>query len=120
MNLQSEIQYFSELAPVDQARLLGMFMHELCTEARSTYGPVPEQVQDGARLRFANEITARLARYIDQVLADERDRPTADVLIRMLLAPRADKAAESLVVSAYRRAIQGFDRNDTTVTMLPG
>jgi len=96
-----------------------MILHELSGGARATYGAAPDQVQDGARLRFANEITSRIARYIDQLLADERDRPTADVLIRMLLAPRADKAAESLVVNAYRRAIQGFDRNDTTVTMLP-
>jgi hypothetical protein len=39
--------------------------------------------------------------------------------MRMLLAPRPDKAAERLVVNAYRRAIQGFDRNDATVTMMP-
>ncbi|HEV7432047.1 MAG TPA: hypothetical protein VGN77_03325, partial [Steroidobacteraceae bacterium] len=64
-------------------------------------------------------ITSRLARYIEQVLADESDRPGEDVLMRMLLAPRADKAAERLVVNAYRRAIQGFDRNDITVTMTP-
>jgi hypothetical protein len=119
MNLHSEIQYFTELAPVDQARLLAMFLHELSNEARCTYGSNPDQVQDGARLRFVNEITARLARYIEQVLVDERSRPAEDVLLRMLLAPRVDKAAERLVVNAYRRAIQGFDRNDTTVTMLP-
>jgi len=119
MNLQSEIQYFTELAPVDQARLLAMFLHELSNEARVTYGSNPEQVQDGARLRFVNEMTSRLARYIEQVLIDERGRPGEEVLLRMLLAPRVDKAAERLVVNAYRRAIQGFDRNDTTVTMMP-
>ena len=119
MNLQSEIGYFQELPPTGQARLLAIFLHELSIEARTTYGANPEHVQDGARLRFVNEITARLARYIEQVLGDEADRPGEDVLIRMLLAPRADKAAERLVVNAYRRAIQGFDRNDTTVTMLP-
>ncbi len=119
MNLQSEIDYFRELAPTGQARLLAMILHELSIEARGTYGANPEQVQDGARLRFVNEITSRLARYIEQVLADEADRPSEDVLMRMLLAPRADKAAERLVLNAYRRAIQGFDRNDTTVTMLP-
>lgn len=120
MNLQSEIDYFTELAATGQARLLAVFLHELSTAARATYGANPEQVLDGARLRFVNEITARLARYIEQVLVDEPNRPSEDVLIRMLLAPRADKAAERLVVTAYRRAIQGFDRNDTTVTMLPG
>ena len=120
MNLQSEIDYVAELPATGQARLLALVLHELSSAARATYGAGPEQVQDGARLRFVNEITARLARYIEQVLADEPDRPGEEVLIRMLLAPRTDKAAENLVVTAYRRAIQGFDRNDTTVTMLPG
>jgi hypothetical protein len=119
MNLQSEIDYFRELAPIGQARLMAIFLHELSTEARGTYGAGPDQVRDGARLRFVNEITSRLARYIEQVLADEANRPAEDVLMRMLLAPRADKAAERLVVNAYRRAIQGFDSNDITVTMTP-
>lgn len=117
MNLQSEIEYFSELALIDQARLLAVFLHELSVEARVTYGPEPDQVRDGARLRFVNEITSRLARYIEQVLVDERERPADEVLLRMLLAPRVDKAAERLIMSAYRRSIQGFDGNDATVTM---
>jgi hypothetical protein len=49
MNLQSEIDYFTELQPVDQARLLAVFLHELTVEARTTYGPNTEQVHDGAR-----------------------------------------------------------------------
>ena len=119
MNLDSEIEYFTDLSPVEQARLLALFLHELSIEARLTYGKAAEQVLDGARLRFVNEMTARLARYIEQVLVDEQGRPTEDVLVRMLLAPRADKAAERLIVNAYRRAIQAFDRNDMTVTMQP-
>src|SRR3954463_14040795 len=55
MNLQSEIDYFRELAPIGQARLLAVFLHELSMEARGTYGSNPEHVQDGARLRFVNE-----------------------------------------------------------------
>ena len=120
MNLQSEIDYFAELPATGQARLLALVLHELSSAARSTYGAGPDQVQDGARLRFVNELTSRLARYIEQVLGDEPERPGVEVLMRMLLSPRADKAAESLIVNAYRRAIQGFDRNDTTVTLLPG
>lgn len=119
MNLPSEIQFFAELDPVGQARLLALLLHELSIEARATYGSSAEQVQDGARLRFVNEMNARLARYIEQVLSDEPGRPGPDVLLRMLLAPRADKAAERLVISAYRRAIQGFDQHDATVTMAP-
>ncbi|HEY2419075.1 MAG TPA: hypothetical protein VGH84_14220 [Steroidobacteraceae bacterium] len=117
MNLQSEIDYFSELQPVDQARLLAVFLHELTIEARSTYGASAEQVHDGARLRFVNEIVCRLARFIEQLLADDQTRPGDDVVLRMLLSPRADSAAERLVNNAYRRAMHGFDRYDATVTM---
>jgi hypothetical protein len=117
MNLQSEIEYFSDLQPLDQARLLAVFLHELSVEARTTYGPTAEQVQDGARLRFANEIVCRLARFIEQLLADDQTRPGDDVVLRMLLSPRGDQTAERLVMNAYRRAMHGFDRYDATVAM---
>jgi hypothetical protein len=117
MNLQSEIAYFSELPPVDQARLLAVFVHELSVEARSAYGPGVDQVQDGARLRFANEIVCRLARFIEQLLADDPARPGDDVLMRMLLSPRPDKGTGRMIEKAYQRAIHGFDRYDTTVAM---
>ncbi len=35
MNLNSEIAFDSELRPVDKARLLNLFMHELAQEARA-------------------------------------------------------------------------------------
>ncbi|HEY6452436.1 MAG TPA: hypothetical protein VIX87_07535 [Steroidobacteraceae bacterium] len=117
MNLQSEIDYFTELQPVDQARLLAVFLHELTVEARTTYGASADQVHDGTRLRFVNEIVCRLARFVEQLLADDQTRPGDDVVVRMLLSPRADKTAERLVINAYRRAIHGFDRYDATVTM---
>jgi len=116
MNLNSEIEFFSELGVVDKARLLNLFLHELAEEARSTYGPA-EQVHDGAHLRFVNELYHRLTRVIDQLLAEETTRPADDVVLRMLLAPRADKLAERLVFNAYARAIQGFESYDTTVLM---
>jgi hypothetical protein len=117
VNLQSEIDYFSEVQPVDQARLLSVFLHELAVEARSTYGPSIDQVNDAARLRFVNEIVCRLAVFIEQLLADDHTRPADDVVLRMLLSPRADTAAQELVLNAYRRAIHGFDRYDATVAM---
>jgi len=117
LNLQSEIDYFSDLQPIDQARLLAVFLHELTVEARTTYGPSSEQVHDGARLRFVNEIVCRLARFVEQLLGEDDSRPADDVVMRMLLSPRADQTAERLVVNAYRRAIHGFDRYDATVTM---
>jgi hypothetical protein len=117
MNLESEIQYFTELAGVDKARLLNLFLHELAGAARATYGPAPDQVHDAARLRFANELAHRLTRLIEQLLAQDDTRPADDVVLRMLLAPRTDKAAQQLVYDAYSRAIRGFESYDTTVLM---
>jgi len=117
VNLQSEIEYFVELALLDKARLLNMFLHELAEEARVTYGPGSDSVVDTAHLRFVNEIFHRLTRLIEQLLAEDRARPADDVVLRMLLSPRADKVAERLIFNAYRRAIQGFESYDTTVLM---
>lgn len=117
MNLKSEIDYFSDLRLIDKARLLNLFLHELAEEARGTYGPGSEQVHDGAHLRFVNELVHRLTRVIEQLMAEDAARPADDVLMRMLLSPRADKIAERLVFNAYRRAIQGFESFDTTVLM---
>lgn len=117
MNLQSEIEYFTELALLDKARLLNMFLHELAEEARTTYGPGADAVHDTAHLRFVNEIVHRLTRLIEQLLAEDAARPADEVVLRMLLSPRADKDAERLIFNAYRRAIQGFESYDTTVLM---
>jgi hypothetical protein len=117
MNLQSEIEYFSEMRLIDKARLLNKFLHELADEARSTYGPGNEQVHDTAHLRFVNELVHRLTRVVEQLMAEDAARPADDVVLRMLLSPRADKVAERLVFNAYRRAIQGFESFDTTVLM---
>lgn len=117
MNLESEIQYFTELAYIDKARLLNLFLHELAEAARVTYGPTPDQVHDALHLRFTNELTQRLTRLIEQLLAQDDTRPTDDVVLRMLLAPRIDKVAEQLIYGAYGRAIRGFESYDTTVLM---
>jgi hypothetical protein len=120
VNLQSEIEYFTDLAVLDKARLLNSFLHELAQEARTTYGPGTEAVHDTLHLRFVNEITFRLTRLIEQFLAEDAARPADEVVLRMLLSPRADKVAERLIFNAYRRAIQGFESYDTTVLMSGG
>jgi len=117
MNLRSEIDFYTELRLLDKARLLNLFLHELADEARGTYGPGVDQVHDGAHLRFVNELLHRLTRVIEQLLAEEATRPADDIVLRMLLSPRADKVAERLVYNAYSRAIQGFESYDTTVLM---
>jgi hypothetical protein len=117
MNVQSEITYFSEMGVADKARLLASFLCELTTEARATYGPAQDAVHDAARLRFTNEICNRVTKLIEQYLGDDKARPADDVALRMLLSPRADKVAEKMVHTAYRRALQNFERYDTTVFM---
>jgi hypothetical protein len=117
VNLKSEIEYFGELRLLDKARLLNSFLHELAEEARSTYGAGATEVHDAAHLRFVNELVHRLTRVIEQLLAEDSTRPADDIVIRMLLSPRADKEAERLVFNAYRRAVQGFESYDATVLM---
>ena len=117
MNLQSEITYFSEMGAPDKARLMASFLSELTGEARATYGASQDAVHDAAHLRFVNEICNRICKLIEQYLGDDKARPADDVVLRMLLSPRADKTAERLIFNAYRRAIQGFESYDTTVLM---
>lgn len=119
MNLKSEIDFFTELRLLDKARLLNLFLHELAEEARGTYGATADEVHDTAHLRFTNELTHRLTRVIEQLLAEDATRPADDIVMRMLLAPRTDKIAERLVYNAYSRAIHGFESYDTTVLMGP-
>ena len=115
MNLQSEITFFAEMGIVDKARLMASFLSELTLEARATYGSTVDAVHDAARLRFTNEMCNRITKLIEQYLGDDKTRPADDVVIRMLLAARADKVAERMAQSAYRRALQNFERYDTTV-----
>src|SRR5688500_9184409 len=117
MNVQSEIQYFSELTGIDKARFLTLLAYELAEEAKATYGPGVAQVADAAHLRFINEIQHRIGRFAYQILSDDSSRPGDDVLIRMLLSARLDKTAERFIASAYRRTLQSFDRHDTTVLL---
>jgi hypothetical protein len=115
VNLQSEIDYFRDIGVVDKARLLASFLCELTVEARATYGATLEAVHDAARLRFTNEVCNRITKLIEQYLGDDKARPADDVVIRMLLGGRADKVAEKMIHTAYRRALQNFERYDTTV-----
>jgi len=117
MNLQSEITYFSEVGNPDKARLMASFLCELTGEARATYGASQDAVHDAAHLRFVNEICNRVCKLIEQYLGDDKARPADEVVLRMLLAPRADKTAEKMVHNSYRRALQNFERYDTTVFM---
>jgi hypothetical protein len=115
VNLQSEISFYAEMGQMDKARLMASFLSELTIEARATYGATLDTVHDPARLRFTNEMCNRITKLIEQYLGDDRSRPEDEVVIRMLLAARADKVAEKMIHAAYRRALQNFERYDTTV-----
>ena len=106
MNIDSEIRHFSDLSSIDQARFLARFMYELTLEARNFYGAGAEQPIDPMKLRFINEIQYRVTRFIEQILIDDPSRPSDDVTLRLLLAPRTEKAIEGLMHAAYVRTIQ--------------
>ena len=113
MNIQSEIDFFSELGLIDKARFLSRLMSELSEEVKS--GSV--DAGDVARFRFAVEINQRLARLVYQLLSEDLARPQDDVVIRMLLSARADKATERLMHKAYSRVVTSFESHDTTVLL---
>ena len=113
MNIQSEIDFFADLCPVDKARFVSRLICEVAQEAKIGAGDGMEL----ARYRFANEMAQRLARFSYQLLSEDPARPQDDVIIRMLLGARADKNAERIMHNAYRRVLGGFESYDTTVLL---
>jgi len=106
MNIDSEIRHFSELSSLDQARFLARLMYELTLEARNFYAPGGLQQLDLNKLRFLNEIQHRLTRFMEQILIDDPARPSDEMMLKLLLAPRTEKSVENLVQAAYVRTIQ--------------
>jgi hypothetical protein len=115
MNIQSEIEFFSDLGLVDKARFITRLIIEVSEEAKVGAG----DGHDMSRLRFANEINQRLARFSYQLLSEDNARPQDDVVIRMLLGTRADKNSERIMQNAYRRVLTSFESFDTTVLLNP-
>jgi hypothetical protein len=113
MNVQSEIEFFSDLGLVDKARFVARLMVEIVEEAKVGGA----DGDDAIRLRFANEMCQRLARFSYQLLGEDPSRPQDDVMIRMLLGTRADKNAERIMHAAYRRVLLSFESFDTTVLL---
>lgn len=112
MNIQSEIDYFSDLGLIDKARLLSRLMFELAEIVK-----LGDEASDVSRLRFANEINQRLSRLIYQLLSEDSARPQDDVIVRMLLGGRADKSTERIMHDAYRQVLSGFETHDATVLL---
>jgi hypothetical protein len=113
MNIQSEIEYFSDLGSIDKARFVIRLIAEVLEEVKLGAG------QDGevARSRFSAELCQRLARFGYQILSEDAARPSDEVVIRMLLGARADKSADRIVQNAYRRVLTSFEGFDTTVLL---
>ncbi len=106
MNLNSEVRQFEGLSSIDKSRFLARFMYEMTLDARNFYNSEGEQSIDTQRLRFINEIQHRVTRFMEQLLIDDPARPTDEIMIRLLLAPRSEKTIENLVVSAWTRTVQ--------------
>lgn len=106
MNIDSEIRNFKDLSAIDKARFLTRFMYELTLDGRNFYSPNSTQDIDANKLRFINEVQHRVTRFIEQILIDDPARSPDDVMLRLLLAPRAEKSIENLVHTAYARTIQ--------------
>ena len=115
MNIQSEIEFFSDLGLVDKARFMVRLMIEVAEEAKVG----ADDGHDLSRMRFANEINQRLARFSYQLLSEDAARPQDDVVIRMLLGTRADKNSQRIMQHAYRRVLMSFESFDTTVLLNP-
>src|SRR5271167_2531284 len=113
MNIQSEIEFFSDLGLVDKARFMARLIYEIAEEAKIGAGDGNELL----RFRFANEMNQRLARFAYQLLGEDPARPQDDVVIRMLLSARTDKNAERIIQNAYRRVLNSFESFDTTVLL---
>ena len=113
MNIQSEIEFFSDLSLIDRARFVTRLMFEISEEAKVGAG----NGQEVSRLKFANEINQRLARFTYQLLSEDAARPGDDVVVRMLLGARADKHAERIIHNAYRRVLTSFESFDTTILL---
>ena len=113
MNIQSEVEFFSDLGLVDKARFLARLIMEIAEEVKADDG------DPAAHLRMVNEMNQRLARFAYQLLGEDPARPQDDVVIRMLLGARTDKKAERLIHNAYRRVLNGFESFDTTVLLNP-
>jgi hypothetical protein len=114
MNIQSEIEFFSDLGLVDKARFIARLICEISEEAK-----VGSDGNDVMRFKFANEMNQRLARFMYQLLGEDTARPQDDVVIRMLLGARADKTTQRIMQNAYRRVLTGFESFDTTVLLNP-
>jgi hypothetical protein len=115
MNIQSEIDFFTDLGLVDKSRFIMRLIAEVGEEAKVGAG----DGQDLSRMKFANEMNQRLARFGYQLLSEDTARPQDEVVIRMLLGTRADKNAERIMQNAYRRVLMGFETFDTTVLLNP-
>ena len=113
MNIQSEIEFFSDLGLVDKARFITRLIFEIVEEAKVGAG----DGADAARYKFANEMCQRLARFTYQLLGEDAARPQDDVVIRMLLGARSDKNAQRIMHNAYRRVLTSFESFDTTVLL---
>ena len=113
MNIQSEIEFFSDLGLIDKARFIIRLIGEVAEEAKVGAG----DGQDLTRLKFANEIMQRLARFSFQLLGEDTARPPDDVVGGEGAVAVDGRNAERIMQNAYRRVLTSFESFDTTVLL---
>src|SRR6202451_2356504 len=105
MNIQSEIEFFSDLGLVDKARFIARLICEISEEAK-----VGSDGNDALRFKFANEMNQRLARFMYQLLGEDAARPQDDVVIRMLLGARGGQTGARIMPDDFTSRCAGLVR----------
>ena len=100
MNIQSEIEFFSDLGLVDKARFISRLICEIAEEAKVGNG----DGSDAVRYKFANEMNQRLARFTYQLLGEDQARPQDDVDRQPAELQRPPDRAEARRDPAFQQA----------------
>jgi len=111
MNIQSEIEFFSDLG---SSIRLASSRALICEIAENQSR---QRRRSDAVVTIRNEMSQRLARFTTSFGEDAaRPRRCRDPHV---LGARADKNAQRIMQNAYRRVLTSFESFDTTVLLNP-
>ena len=117
MNLQSEIDYYSEMRIADKARLMASFLSELTDRgAAPTYGAALDSVHDGCA-PAVRQRNVQPHHQAHRAVPGRRQVPPGRRrgVAHAAVAARRQGSPRRWSSTAYRRALQNFERYDTTV-----
>jgi|SRR5476651_2633248 hypothetical protein len=84
MTREEAISRFSALSRDRQIAVLAMFGHEITIDARATYVPGTEGVEDPSKLRRLSEILHRVLCQIRDLTQGHNERYPDDVIVSIL------------------------------------